>query len=73
MEGVRMDEERFNLEIRKVLKKFGVAAQREIEKAVDAQIERAGLSGDETLDVRIELAVPDAELDFAVDDTIALA
>lgn len=68
-----MDEQKFNLEIRKVLKRFGVAAQREIEKAVDARIAIGGLSGDETLDVRIELAVPGAELDFAIDDTIDLA
>ena len=31
-----MDEERFNLSLRKLLKHFGVTAQREIEKAVDA-------------------------------------
>lgn len=68
-----MDEQTFNLGIRKVLKRFGVAAQREIEKAVDAAIASGGLGGDETLDVKIALTVPAAGLDFAIDDTIDLA
>ena len=39
-----MDEERFNLSLRKLLKQFGVTAQREIEKAVDTArpVGRAG-------------------------------
>ena len=68
-----MDEQTFNLGIRKVLKRFGVAAQREIEKAVDAAIANSELSGDETLDIRIALSVPGAGLDFEIEDTIALA
>lgn len=67
-----MDEQTFNLGIRKVLKRFGVAAQREIEKAVDTAIASGGLSGNETLDVKIVLTVPGADLDFAIDDTIEL-
>ena len=36
-----MNEEHFNLGVRKFLKRFGVTAQREMEKAVDEAI-RAG-------------------------------
>ena len=68
-----MDEQTFNLGIRKVLKRFGIASQREIEKAVDAAIASGDLSGDETLDVKIALTVPAVGLDFAIDDTIELA
>lgn len=67
-----MDEQVFNLGIRKVLKRFGVAAQREIEKAVDAAVANGELGGDETLDVRIALNVPGAGLDFSIEDTIDL-
>jgi hypothetical protein len=67
-----MDEQTFNLGMRKVLKRFGIAAQREIEKAVDAAIASGGLNGDETLDVKIALTVPAAGLEFAIDDTIDL-
>ena len=67
-----MDEQVFNLGIRKVLKRFGVAAQREIEKTVDAAIASGDLGGDETLSVRIVLTVPNAGLDFSTEDTIDL-
>ena len=33
-----MNEEAFNLSVRKFLKNFGVSAQREIEKSVDAAL-----------------------------------
>jgi hypothetical protein len=40
-----MDEERFNLDVRKFLKHFGVTAQREIERAVAAGIADGRLTG----------------------------
>lgn len=68
-----MDEELFNLEIRKLLKKFGVTAQREIEQAVRAQLERGTLTGRETLDVHIRMTVDRVVPEMTVDGTIALA
>jgi ribosomal protein L1 len=68
-----MDEELFNLEIRKLLKKFGVTAQREIEQAVRAQLERGTLTGRETLDVHIRMTVDQVVPEMTVDGTIALA
>ena len=56
-----MNEEAFNIGIRKFLKQFGVAAQREIEKAVDAGIRSGQLKGAETLQVRATLQIQGAE------------
>jgi hypothetical protein len=50
-----MDEERFNFDIRKFLKHFGVTAQREIEKAVAAGIADGKLKGTETVKARAVL------------------
>jgi len=50
-----MDEDRFNLDIRKFLKHFGVTAQREIEKAVAAGLADGKLKGTETLRARAVL------------------
>jgi len=45
-----VDEEAFNMSVRKFLKKLGVTAQREIELAVRERLEGGDLRGDETLD-----------------------
>jgi hypothetical protein len=50
-----MDEEQFNLDIRKFLKHFGVTAQREIEKAVTAALADGKLKGTERLKARAVL------------------
>jgi hypothetical protein len=50
-----MDEDRFNLDIRKFLKHFGVTAQREIEKAVAAGLADGKLKGTEILKARAVL------------------
>jgi hypothetical protein len=52
-----MNDERFNLDMRKFLKTFGVTAQREIERAVTAGIETGRLEGNETLNVRAVLTI----------------
>ena len=44
-----MNEENFNMGIRKYLKKVGVTSQREIEKAVNQAIESGTIQGNETL------------------------
>ena len=53
-----MNEEVFNLEVRKFLKKVGVQSQREIEQAVRYNIEKGTLSGTETLPASVVLRVP---------------
>ncbi len=68
-----LDEQVFNLEIRKLLKRFGVAAQREVEKVVRSGIESGKLSGDEKLTASITLAIDDLEIRFRIKDEIALS
>lgn len=53
-----MDQETFNLGIRKFLKMVGVNSQREIEQAVQQALAAARLKGDETLAARVTLEIP---------------
>ena len=50
-----------------------MTAQREIEQAVRAQLERGTLTGRETLDVHIRMTVDQVVPEMTVDGTIALA
>jgi hypothetical protein len=68
-----VDEELFNLELRKFLKRFGVTAQREIEKAVDAALQRRALSGTEVLAVQAKLTIPGVLPELQIDGQIALS
>jgi Family of unknown function (DUF6494) len=52
-----MDEEAFNMSVRKFLKQLGVTSQREIELAVREQLEAGALKGDEVLDVEARVMV----------------
>ncbi|MGQ0647308.1 MAG: DUF6494 family protein [Gemmatimonadaceae bacterium] len=68
-----MDEERFNLELRKFLKRFGVTSQREIEKAVFAAVEQGRLSADATFPVHATIAIPGVLGELRIDGQIALS
>lgn len=68
-----MDEELFNMELRKFLKRFGITAQREIERAVGAGIEAGSLTGREVLPVRATLTIPGVLEPLHIDGEIALA
>jgi hypothetical protein len=52
-----MDEEAFNMSVRKFLKKLGVTSQREIEIAVREALQAGALRGDEELDVEARVSV----------------
>ena len=67
-----MDEEVFNLEVRKFLKKVGVQSQREIEQAVRYNIEKGTLRGTETLPVSVVLRVPDVGVEVSIEGEIGL-
>lgn len=67
-----IDEDTFNLEVRKLLKTFGVGAQREIEKAVDDAVSEERLSGEETLTASIRLEIRGIDLSFTTDGEIRL-
>jgi Family of unknown function (DUF6494) len=68
-----VDEEVFNMSVRKFLKKLGVTAQREIELAVREQLEGGGLHGDETLDATATVTVGGLARDVVVTGQISLA
>ena len=68
-----MDEDVFNLELRKFLKSFGVTAQREIEKAVETALRERKLAGNEILPVHATLSIPRVLPAFEIDGEIALA
>ena len=68
-----MDEEVFNMSVRKFLKKLGVTAQREIELAVREQLESGDLRGDETLDATATIMVVGLSRDVIVTGQISLA
>ena len=53
-----MDQETFNLSIRKFLKMVGVNSQREIEQAVHQALEDKRLRGEETLPAKVTLEIP---------------
>jgi hypothetical protein len=67
-----MDEETFNLTIRRFLKTFGVTAQREIEKAVREAVADGRLHGDERLGVRATLMLDRVGSEVVVEGEIAL-
>ena len=68
-----MDEDRFNMEVRKFLKKLGVTSQREIEDAVRKAVESGVLTGNETLSAKAVVTVSGIDLEFTVDGEIALS
>jgi len=67
-----MNQETFNLDLRKFLKRFGVTAQREIEQAVDDAIKNGTLAGNETLVVRATLTIPGVLDELRLDGEIGL-
>jgi Family of unknown function (DUF6494) len=68
-----MDEEAFNMSVRKFLKKLGVTAQREIETAVREQIDAGDLRGDETLEAQATVTVRGLSHDVVVSGAITLS
>jgi hypothetical protein len=67
-----MNEENFNLSLRKFLKRFGVTAQREIETAVRAAVESGQLKGTETLQARAILRLDGVGLEETIEGEITL-
>jgi hypothetical protein len=68
-----MDEDVFNMSVRKFLKTLGVTAQREIELAVREQLDGGHLQGDETLDATATVTVSGLDRDVVVTGKISLA
>jgi hypothetical protein len=67
-----MNEDKFNLEIRKFLKKVGITAQREIEKNVRDALASGSISGTETFDVSVTLRMDGVGLNLPIEGKIEL-
>ena len=74
MESVRaaVDEDKFNMEVRKFLKRLGVSTQREIERAVREALESGALAGTERIKVRATVEAESVGLNHVVEGEIAL-
>lgn len=67
-----MNEEVFNISVRKYLKKVGITAQREIEKAVREAISAGTLTGKEKLPAKATVTLGQTSLNLVVDGEIEL-
>ena len=67
-----MDQETFNLSIRKFLKMVGVNSQREIEQAVQKAMMAGKLQGNETLPAKVTLEIPRLGLNVPFEGEIKL-
>ncbi|MBA2580519.1 MAG: hypothetical protein H0V03_06730 [Thermoleophilaceae bacterium] len=67
-----MDEEAFNMSVRKFLKQLGVTSQREIEAAVRERLEAGELKGDETLVTEATVTVGELGKEIVVRGEIRL-
>ena len=67
-----MNQDAFNMSIRKFLKRVGVHSQREIEAAVEQGISTGKLKGSESLPVKMTLTLGGTDLNVTFDDKIDL-
>ena len=67
-----MQEDVFNTSIRKLLKEFGVTAQREIEKAVRQAVAEHRLTGSERLLAKLTLSIPTVGLTHDIEGDVDL-
>jgi hypothetical protein len=67
-----MNEDVFNTSIHKFLKSLGVAAQREIEKAVRQAVAERRLKGDETPPAKATVSIGQIKLSLEIDGQIEL-
>jgi len=67
-----MNEDVFNMSVRKFLKQVGVTSQREIETAVREAVASGKLTGKRALKARMTLTVEGLDLDHVVEETIEL-
>jgi hypothetical protein len=67
-----MDQEAFNISMRKFLKTVGVGSQREIEQAVAAAIASGAITGNEVLPATMTLKIAGLKLRVDFDGDITL-
>ena len=67
-----MDEDTFNMALRKFLKVVGVTSQREIENAVHDAVKSGKLRGNEALKAKATLEIEAVNLKHVIEQEIAL-
>ncbi len=67
-----MNEDTFNMQVRKFLKKVGISSQREIERAVREAIDAGRLSGNESVAAKVTLSIEALDLSVDIEDSISL-
>ena len=67
-----MNEDRFNMDIRKFLKIVGVTSQREIETAVRDALANGRLAESAMLKPRITLSIPEIGLEHVIEGEIGM-
>ena len=67
-----MDEDRFNMSVRKFLKVVGVTSQREIEGAVRRALEAGRLQGAGKVKAKVVLTIEEVGLTHEIQDEIEL-
>jgi hypothetical protein len=68
-----VDEDAFNLSVRKFLKQLGITAQRDIEQGVRELIDQGRLEGDERLGARATVVVDGLDQEIVIEGEIALS
>jgi len=68
-----MDEDVFNIQLRKFLKKVGIQSQREIEQAVRDGVAQGALKGSEVLKASVQLKLSGTTGDVTIEDDIKLS
>ena len=67
-----MNQDNFNMEIRKYLKKIGITSQREITNIVNQSISEGKLTGNETLKESAKIMLHDINFELEIDGEISL-
>jgi hypothetical protein len=67
-----MNEDVFNVSVRKFLKKVGITSQREIEQAVRAAVAAGRLKGNEALPSKVVLTIDRLGLSLEIDGAVEL-
>jgi hypothetical protein len=67
-----VDEDTFNMSVRKFLKNLGVHAQRDIELGVREQLDAGELRGDETMEATATITVRGLKDDIVINGVIRL-
>lgn len=67
-----MNDDTFNMDVRKFLKVVGVTSQREIERFVAEAMAAGRLKGDETLHARVVLTIDGSDFTHEIKGDIAL-